>query len=260
MTAMPSKAVLEDLSVAIIIPAFNEDKSLSLVISEIPLEFHSQIVVIDNNSTDSTYEMAQALGVHVVREKRQGYGSACLRGLKEIEKFKTIHYVVFLDADYSDKPAEIYNLLNKLKKDDLDLVIGSRTLGNSEPGALLPQARFGNWLATQLMYLRFRYRFTDLGPFRVIKKSTLDRIKMQDEDFGWTMEMQVKCLRQGFKVGEVPVSYKKRIGESKITGTIKGTLLAGYKILWTLFKYSLPVSGPKETSSLKNKSIEEGKK
>ena len=230
-------------NVAIIIPVYNEEKSIGLVLNEIPSEFLCRTIVVNNNSTDNTMNVIKSFNdVHLVHESRQGYGSACLAGIKKLKSFKDIDYVVFLDGDYSDFPKDIFRLLGKIQNENLDLVIGSRNLGEAEAGALLPQAKFGNWLATTLLALRFGYKFTDLGPFRVIKRRVLDQIQMQDADFGWTMEMQVKALKYDYKVGEVSVRYKKRVGVSKITGTIKGTVLAGYKILWTLFKYSLPDS------------------
>jgi len=222
---------------AIVIPAFNEEESVGLVIKHIPDEFRENIIVADNGSVDRTAEVARAAGATVVNAPRRGYGSACLAGIEEATK-RSPEFYIFLDSDFSDYPEDMRVLVGKLLTDNLDLVIGSRMQGLAEPGALLPQARLGNRLATALLALRYGYRFTDLGPFRVIRASALEKIQMCDPDFGWTMEMQIKALRFGLRVGEVPVRYRKRIGKSKITGTLKGTILAGYKILWTLARYS----------------------
>ena len=222
---------------AVIIPAFNEEQSVGLVINHIPAEFRQNVIVADNGSTDRTAEIARGLGAMVVNAPRRGYGSACLAGIAEAKKRDPELYV-FLDSDFSDYPEDMSAIVDKLLSENLDLVIGSRMQGLAEPGALLPQARFGNRLATLLLALRYGYRFTDLGPFRSIRASALEKIQMCDPNFGWTMEMQIKALRHGLRVGEVPVRYRKRIGKSKITGTLKGTILAGYKILWTLARYS----------------------
>lgn len=225
------------MKIAIVIPAQNEEDSITQVLNEIPQEFRSQTVVVDNNSTDSTASKVQALGVAVIEESRPGYGSACLKGVSYAEKYFQFDTLVFLDGDYSDFPVDIYRLVKKAKQDNLDLVIGSRNLGEAELGSMVPQARFGNWLATTLMNLFTGSKFTDLGPFRLIKKAAYDRLAMVDTNFGWTMEMQIKAIKLSLNCGEVSVRYKKRIGVSKISGTIKGSVLAGYKILFTLFRY-----------------------
>jgi glycosyltransferase involved in cell wall biosynthesis len=224
-------------SVAVIIPVFNERDSLPLVVRDIPKDSVSEIVVVDNGSTDGTDTIARGLPVRLVREARRGYGSACLAGLAALEADPP-HTVVFLDGDYSDHPEEMPRLLDAIEG-GAELVIGSRTLGIREPGALLPQARFGNALACLLIRLFFHYRFTDLGPFRAVRWSALQRIGMEDTGFGWTCEMQVKALRAGLRVAEVPVSYRRRVGVSKITGTLSGTVRAGFKILWTIARYGL---------------------
>lgn len=221
----------------VIIPAFNEEKSIGLVLQDIPKGLISKIIVVDNNSDDSTAMVAKKAGAIVLKESQRGYGKACLTGINYARKLHP-DAVVFLDADYSDYPEEMERLLNKLRESN-DLVIGSRVLGNSEKGALLPQARWGNFLAVTLIKLFFGQKYTDLGPFRAIKWSKLMELEMQDENFGWTVEMQVKAAQKGFKISEVPVSYRKRIGVSKVTGTILGTIKAGYKILYTIFKYLL---------------------
>jgi len=223
----------------VVIPAFNEDLSLPLVLSAIPRPPVDRVVVVDNNSTDATARVATTGGAVVVKETRPGYGSACLRGLAYLRQNQPPEIVVFLDADYSDHPEELPDLVTPILEDDADLVIGSRVLGNREPGALLPQARAGNVLACWMIRLLYRHRYTDLGPFRAIRWAALEELHMSDPDFGWTAEMQVKALRHGLRTTDVPVSYRKRIGVSKITGTIRGTILAGYKIVWTVLRYSI---------------------
>jgi glycosyltransferase involved in cell wall biosynthesis len=221
------------MRVAVIIPARNEESSLPLVLDAIPNDQVDEVVVVDNASTDRTGEVARLRGASLVQEPRRGYGSACLRGLEHLAAARP-DIVVFLDADYSDHPEEMPRLLDPIARGEADLVIGSRVLGSREPGALLPQARLGNWLATQLIRLLYGGRFTDLGPFRAVRFTALQRLQMADRDFGWTAEMQVKALRTGLRVREVPVSYRRRVGRSKITGTVSGTLRAGAKILWTI--------------------------
>lgn len=218
-----------------IIPVFNERDSLSLVVGDIPRGLVSEIVVVDNGSTDGTDRIAEGLPVRLVREPHRGYGSACLAGLAALEASPP-GVVVFLDGDYSDHPEEMPALLSEIDR-GADLVIGSRTLGRRERGALLPQARLGNLLACVLIRLLYGYRYTDLGPFRAIRWDACRRLRMRDPDFGWTCEMQVKALREGLSVTEVPVSYRRRVGVSKITGTVWGTVRAGYKILWTIVRY-----------------------
>lgn len=223
------------MKVVVIIPAFNEEDSLHRVLQDIPRALVSEIIVVDNNSTDRTAAVAERAGVTVLKEARQGYGRACLKGIEHARALNP-DVVVFLDADYSDYPEEMSLLLEKIEEGD-DLVIGSRTLGRSEPGALLTQARWGNFLAVTLIKAFFGYRYTDLGPFRAIRWESLLALRMQDKNFGWTVEMQVKASKLGLKVSEVPVSYRRRIGKSKVTGTLSGTLRAGYKILYVIFKH-----------------------
>ena len=223
--------------VAVVIPVFNERASLPLVLSAIPPLPGLEIVVVDNGSTDGTAEAAKearvGVPVQIVREERRGYGSACLAGVAALSR-RPPEVLVFLDGDYSDHPEELPRLLEAVEA-GADLVIGSRTLGNRERGALLPQARFGNALACALIRLLHGHRYTDLGPFRAIRRDAYERLGMRDPDFGWTCEMQVLALRKGLRVAEVPVSYRRRVGVSKITGTLTGTLRAGWKILRTVF-------------------------
>ncbi|HEY3173218.1 MAG TPA: glycosyltransferase family 2 protein [Thermoanaerobaculia bacterium] len=223
--------------VAVVIPVFNERESLPLVVAEIPRNLVGEIVVVDNGSTDDTPLVARGLPVRLVREERRGYGSACLAGISALEASPP-EVLVFLDGDYSDHPEEMPRLTDAIAA-GADLAIGSRMLGNREPGALLPQARFGNALACFLIRVLYGHRYTDLGPFRAIRWDALRTLGMEDRDFGWTVEMQVKALRKGLLVVEVPVSYRRRVGVSKITGTLTGTLAAGRKILWTIARYRI---------------------
>ncbi len=226
-------------TIDVVIPAFNEEASLPLVLADIPRPPVRRVVVADNASTDRTAEVAAAGGAVVVHEKRAGYGSACLAGLDHLRCNDPPEIVVFLDGDYSDHPEELPRVVAPLVAGESDLVIGSRALGVREPGALLPQARVGNVVACTLIRLLYGHRFTDLGPFRAARWEALESLKMSDPDFGWTAEMQVKAVRRGLRCTEVPVSYRKRVGVSKITGTVRGTVLAGYKILWTVARYSV---------------------
>ena len=220
---------------AAIIPVLNERESLPLVVGDLHDPRIDRILVVDNGSSDGTAEIAERLPVRVVREPRRGYGSACLAGIAALESAPP-DGVLFLDGDYSDHPEEAGALLEAIEA-GADLAIGSRLLGRREPGALLPQARAGNALATFLILLLYGHRFTDLGPFRAVRWSALQKMRMQDTNFGWTCEMQVKAVRHRLAIVEVPVSYRRRIGVSKIAGTLTGTIRAGYKILWTIAKY-----------------------
>ena len=222
----------------VIIPAYNEEESIPKVLADIPKDLVRDILVCNNASTDNTKSAALAGGAIVLDQPNKGYGNACLKGIeylknKPVEERPDI--VVFLDGDYSDHPEEMPLLVAPLLNGH-DMVIGSRALGNMESGAMMPQQIFGNWLATNLIRLFYKYHFTDLGPFRSIKYDRLMELNMQDRDFGWTVEMQVKAAKMKFKCTEVPVTYRQRIGVSKVSGTIKGTILAGHKILWTIFK------------------------
>jgi glycosyltransferase involved in cell wall biosynthesis len=227
--------------ISVVIPAFDEAESIGLVIADLPHSILQEIIVVDNGSSDATASVAAAAGARVVSEPRKGYGQACLTGIAATDKPDII---VFLDGDYSDHPEELPDVIRPILDDQADLVIGSRVAEKREPGAMLPQALFGNWLATSLIRLIWGFRYTDLGPFRAVTVSALQRIGMRDTNFGWTVEMQVKALREGLRIAEVPVSYRRRVGVSKITGTVRGTVAAGYKILWTIGRYAL-VRGPR---------------
>lgn len=224
--------------VSVIIPAFNEENGIGEVIKEIPLELVSEVVVINNASTDNTEKIARDAGATVLRESTRGYGRACLKGIDYLKK-KGVKpsIVIFLDADHSDYPEEMRELIKPILEDKADLVIGSRALGQKESGSMTPQQIFGNWLATRLLRVLYKVTFTDLGPFRAIRYDSLILLDMQDKTYGWTVEMQLKAAKMGLRCLEVPVSYRKRIGFSKISGTVKGTIMAGVKIISTIFKY-----------------------
>lgn len=223
-----------DVVIDVLIPALNEERSLPLVLNALPEGWVRRVVVVNNGSTDRTAAVAREHGALVVDEPVRGYGSACLAGLAFISQ-NPPDILVFLDADYSDYPEELPRVVQPILDGSAELVIGSRTLGERDRGALLPQALFGNWLACTLVEIMYGYRFSDLGPFRAVSWPALIEIGMQDRDFGWTVEMQVKAARRKIAAVEVPVSYRKRIGVSKVTGTVRGSVMAGYKILSTIF-------------------------
>ena len=223
-------------TITVIIPAFNEEKSIGKVVSDIPRDLVEHVIVVNNNSNDNTVEVAKSAGAIVLDEPRRGYGWACLRGIEKSRELKT-DIVVFMDGDYSDYPEEIVKVIAPILEDNHDMVIGSRVLGKREKGSLTPQQVFGNRLATKLIRLFYGARFTDLGPFRAIKSDALEQLKMADKTYGWTIEMQIKASKEKMKFCEVPVNYRKRIGVSKVSGTIKGTVLAGIKIIFAIFKY-----------------------
>jgi glycosyltransferase involved in cell wall biosynthesis len=226
--------------VMVVIPAWNEEGSIGRVIDALPKEWHTQVVVADNNSTDFTASVAREFGATVVPAPRQGYGSACLAGLAHIAALPPEHQpqvICFIDADFSDHPEQLPELVAPILAGEADFVIGSRMLKPQPKGALLPQAIFGNKLACFLMRLLFGARYSDLGPFRAIAWDKLQALNMVDTNFGWTVEMQIKAARAGLRTREIAVDYRPRIGMSKITGTIKGTFKAGYKILYTIAKY-----------------------
>ena len=219
---------------ALIIPALNEEASVGRVISSVPRDLIRWILVVDNGSSDHTAEVAKSAGATVISEPKRGYGNACLAGLSNLPE--EAEAVVFMDADFSDYPEEMRSILSALYAENADLVIGSRVLGQREAGSLTPQQRIGNWIATLLVQTLYGFRYTDLGPFRAIRVNALKHLKMQDRNYGWTVEMQVKAVQQSFKIVEVPVSYRRRIGYSKVSGTVSGSLKAGIKILWTIAK------------------------
>lgn len=224
--------------IRVIIPAFNEERSIAKVIGDIPSHI-SEIIVVDNQSTDRTAEVSRKAGATVLFEPKMGYGYACLKGLGYIEIHEEVtDIVVFLDGDYSDYPEEMDKLLSPIIKDDIDFVIGARAKSKREPGSMTFPQIFGNWLATTLMRLFFGSRFTDLGPFRAIKYRKLLDLKMEDKTYGWTVEMQLKVLKQKLTYTEVEMNYRNRIGVSKVSGTVEGAVMAGVKILSWIFKYA----------------------
>ncbi|MDX2257667.1 MAG: glycosyltransferase family 2 protein [Hyphomicrobiaceae bacterium] len=233
--------MLHDKTVGVVIPARNEARAIRSVVEAIP-PWVDHIIVADNGSTDRTAEIARSAGATVIHEPRAGYGSACLAGLAELAARGPVDIIVFLDGDNSDHPEDMADILAPILAEAADLVIGSRTLGAVEAGALTIPQRLGNWLATRLIALRFGVRFTDLGPFRAITREALAALAMSDRDYGWTVEMQVKAARLGLVCREVPVRYRRRIGTSKISGTLRGTVLAGSKILLVIARHGL--AGP----------------
>jgi glycosyltransferase involved in cell wall biosynthesis len=258
--------------IAVLIPALNEERGIERVLAELPRRAAPadpggpgvapagpiggtqgvepgpppsppfevrEVVVVDNGSTDRTAEAARRAGATVVSEPRRGYGAACLAGLAHLRRDPP-EIVAFLDADHSDDPAELPDVLRPILERRADLVVGSRTLGQREPGSLSPVQRFGNGLATLLMRLAFRGRFTDLGPFRAIRWEALERLVMRDRDYGWTVEMQCRALKAGLRCAEVPVRYRRRrLGKSKVSGTLRGVIGAGVKILLTIARVRL---------------------
>ncbi|WP_189663073.1 glycosyltransferase family 2 protein [Polaribacter sp. IC073] len=224
--------------IKVIIPAYNEQDSIANVINDLP-KIVTEVIVISNNSTDNTLMNAQHAGATVLKENRKGYGYACLKGMDYISK-QTIKpdIIVFLDGDYSDYPEQLTALINPIINDHLDFVVGARVKELRAAGSMTPQQVFGNWLATFLMKLLFNAKFTDLGPFRAIKYDQLLALNMEDKTYGWTVEMQLKALKQKLTYTEIPMKYRNRIGVSKVSGTVKGSLFAGVKILGWIFKYS----------------------
>ncbi|MBL7815549.1 MAG: glycosyltransferase family 2 protein [Saprospiraceae bacterium] len=233
LTVLKNKPIID-----VIIPAYNEEKSITHVINDIPKDWVRDIIVCNNASTDKTAEVALAQGATVVHQPLKGYGNACLAGIAHVaDKVEKPDIIVFLDGDYSDHPEELPLLIAPITEGGYDMVIGSRATGNRESGSMTPQQVFGNWLATFLIRLFFGYRFTDLGPFRAIRYDKLLEINMIDKNYGWTVEMQIKAAKLKMCCTEVPVTYRRRIGVSKVSGTVKGTIMAGYKIILTIFRY-----------------------
>lgn len=226
-------------NVWVVIPVFNEEASLPLVLQDLPPV--GRVIVVDNRSTDRSATRALQYGATVVSEPRRGYGSACLAGLQAIRELAMTNsrpdIVVFVDGDYSDHPEMLPDLARPILEGRADFVVGSRMLGVREPGAMPPAAVFGNWLAPFLMWLFWGARFTDLGPFRAISWKSLEQLGMSDRNFGWTVEMQIKATVARLRCEELPVPYRRRVGTSKISGTISGTMKAGYKILYTIARY-----------------------
>ena len=239
--------------VIVITPALNEETSLSLVLRDLPAVRY--VIVVDNGSTDATAKVATAGGAMVVSEPQRGYGAACLRGLAAIEEMIAAGQAVpgivaFIDADYSDHPELLPQLVDPIATGVADFVLGSRLRGHREPGAMPPQSLFGNRLACFLMRLLFGSRYTDLGPFRAIRYVALRELKMSDRNFGWTIEMQIKATRIGLRTSEIPVPYRCRIGVSKISGTVLGSIRAGYKILYLIFKFGLQRPPRRDTGEI----------
>lgn len=225
--------------IKVIIPAFNEADSIGKVIADIP-QTVSEVIVVNNNSTDDTEIKAKQAGATVLTETQRGYGYACLKGMDYISQQKEKpDIIVFLDGDYSDYPEQLTQVVAPIIDNNIDFVIGTRNTSERQKKSMTPQQVFGNWLATTLMRWFFKSTFTDLGPFRAIKYQKLLDLKMEDKTYGWTVEMQLKALKQKLSYVEVPVKYRERIGVSKVSGTVKGSLLAGYKILSWIFKYSI---------------------
>lgn len=224
--------------VDVVIPAFNEENAIGEVLKEIDRQLVREVIVVNNGSTDNTEKVALKNGATVLFESNKGYGSACLKGIEYV-KNKEVQpdILVFIDADHSDYPGEMKKLTDPVKSGMADLVIGSRSAGKRQRGSMTPQQIFGNWLATRLMKIFYGVRFTDLGPFRAISYEKLLELGMKDKDYGWTVEMQLKAAKHGLKCMEVPVNYRPRIGKSKVSGTVKGTIMAGYKIIYTIFRY-----------------------
>ena len=224
--------------IKVIIPAYNEEKSIIKVIQDIP-SVVDEIIIVDNNSSDQTAKNAQQAGAKVLTEIKKGYGNACLKGISYVKsQTHQTDIIVFLDGDFSDYPEELTKLIAPIINDNIDFVIGARVSEFREKGSMTRPQIFGNWLATTLMSLLFNSKFTDLGPFRAIKYHKLLALKMEDKTYGWTVEMQLKALKNNYSYLEIPVKYRNRIGVSKVSGTIKGAIFAGVNILYWIFKYS----------------------
>lgn len=226
-----------EANAVLIIPALDEEAAIGATLERVPRGLFRQIIVADNGSRDLTAQIAAQAGATVVTEPRRGYGAACLKAIAAVPPDTRI--LVFMDADSSDNPAEARQLLEPILGGRADLVLGSRVLGRAEPGSLQPHQVLGNRLATFLVRLLYRYRYTDLGPFRAIRAEAFHRLQMRDRNYGWTVEMQIRAVQQGLRIVEVPVSYRRRIGVSKVSGNWRASLLAGAKILWTVFRLVL---------------------
>lgn len=233
--------MLSDKTIAVIIPVLNEEKTLPLVLDDIPGDLVDEVVIIDNGSADKTPEIARDRGATLLFESRRGYGYPCLKGIEYL-KTKNPDIVVFVDGNHSDHPEEIIKLVKPIVEEDYDLVCGSRVMGRVEEGVLRLPVRFGNLLATGLIRMFYGFKYSDVGPFRAVKFDKLLKLDMKD-NLGWTVEMQAKAVKAGFKILEVPVSYREGTGKSKLTGNIKGIAIVGYRIIRAIFKnlfYSPP--------------------
>ncbi len=225
--------------VDVVIPAWNEELSIGNVVRDIDRTVVRHVFVVDNNSKDKTAEVAREAGATVVTETHQGYGAACLKGIAAANGVDVAaDIIVFMDADYSDYAEEMNSLLDPILKGDADMVIGSRARGSRERQSMTMPQVFGNWLATRMIRLFYGFTYTDLGPYRAIRLESLNALGMRDRDFGWTVEMQIRALKKQLKIAEVPVNYRRRIGVSKVSGTVKGTIMAGYKIITTILKHT----------------------
>jgi len=227
------------VQIRVIIPALNEQGSIGKVVQHLPAQHIQQVIVVNNGSTDDTAAVAAQAGATVLDQPQPGYGNACLKGMDYLAQLppNSTDIVVFIDGDFSDHPEELPQVVAPILDGQADMVIGSRALGQRQRGSMTMPQVFGNWLATRLLKLLYNVSFTDLGPFRAIRYDKLLALGMKDQNYGWTVEMQLKAARQKLRCTEVPVTYRKRIGTSKVSGTVKGTVMAGYKILYTIFKY-----------------------
>lgn len=232
--------------VAVIIPVLNEAEALPEVLAAIP-SWVAHVIVADNGSTDGSGDIARAAGAIVVVEPRRGYGSACLKAIAALPE--DVGIVVFMDGDASDDTSEMAALVRPIAEGEADFVLGSRVMGQRERGALTPQQIFGNALACTLIRMIWRERFTDLGPFRAISRQALARLRMADPDYGWTVEMQVRAAKLGLACREIPARYRRRIGTSKVSGTIRGVIGAGTKILYVIGREALSTKRATNTAS-----------
>ena len=233
MSASRGVSLRPEHSVAVVIPAFNEEKPIGMVLRSLPSHLVDDVVVVDNGSTDRTAAVAASLGARVVHEPRRGYGHACLAGIAALREPGV---VVFLDGDYSDYPEDLPSLVSPILAGEADVVIGSRLRGRRERGAMMPQAYLGNMLATALIWILLGFRYTDLGPFRAIRHDRLVELGMSERTFGWTVEMQVKAVQRGYAIREVPVRYRPRVGRSKVSGSLSGTVRASVGIISTIVR------------------------